>query len=164
MTCNIVVFIHWDTLGNVQHMHILNRRYFILHCLYCLLSVSPAIWVEKHNKHGLVTCNHKMSFGKSVLIHHVLHVVKLSPTPGDSMNEWCPQCSVLNSLVQCLQTHAHGFFYGVNPSRISPTSFPAAFQFSSCYCVFQRTLPSRYVPKVEQLLSCHFLPPAMFHA
>lgn len=78
----------------------------------------------------------------------VLHAAELALTPGDPMNEWCPQCSVLSGPAQLLSTYACGFCYGVNSSHIWFSSIPAAFYFSQHYCPFQKTLTSHNVPKI----------------
>lgn len=65
--------------------------------------------------------------------HFVLCAIPLAVTPVGPMNEWCPQWPVSPS--QLLQTHAYGFFYGVNLSHISSYSLPAAFYFPSTIAV-----------------------------
>ena len=66
----------------------------------------------------------------------MFHALESAPPPDSPVSECCPQCPVLSSPAQLLQTHAYGFFYGVNPSQAWFSSFPEAFYFPQHYCLF----------------------------
>lgn len=76
-------------------------------------------------------------------------------TFGNTVNEWNPQCPLLNSLTQLLQIHV--FSYAVNPSHIwpsfflLPSLFPSIIIFPKELCLLMT-----YPNKVGQLQNCHF--------
>ena len=112
-------------------------KQFFVWCTYTC-GIYTNIYVHIHTYLSIYMC---------ILL--LLCAIKSAPTPDDPMNEWCPQCSALNSPTQLLLTHVHGVPYGVNPSHIWSSSFPAVFYFSQHYCLFQRILPSLDVAKVR---------------
>lgn len=81
---------------------------------------------------------------------YALCAIEWAPTSGDPMNEWSPQCLVLNSHAWFLQTRAYDFFYEVNQSP-DWSFFSCCLIFSQRYFLFQRTLPSHDLPEVGQL-------------
>ena len=86
----------------------------------------------------------------AVLIILWLLAIKLPPMDGSPMDKPAPKCSLLNCPAQLWQTQSCGFLKGVNPSLIWSSSFPAAFNLSQYYCLFQRILPPHYGPKVTE--------------
>ena len=81
----------------------------------------------------------------------MLRVVELAPTPGDSVNEWCPQCPVLDSLPSSHKLMPTDSF--LNSCLILSS---CCLLFSQHYCLLQRTLPSHDMPKIGQVQVRHF--------
>lgn len=73
--------------------------------------------------------------------YSLLSAIELTSTRGNPTNVRRPQRPVFSSPALPLQTHAYGFFHGVDPSHVWSSYFPTPFQFSQHYWLLQRTLP-----------------------
>lgn len=75
--------------------------------------------------------------GDSSSLQSVQCATELAPTPGNPLNEWCPQCPVLTALLSPGGS-ACGVFHGVHPAHVWSPLFPLPL-CSRHYCLSQRT-------------------------
>lgn len=90
----------------------------------------------------------------------VLHAIELVLTPGNPMNEWCPQwmSDVLIGLLDSCRLRPLAFFFFWSQS-ISYLGFlfPSCLLFSSALVFVPRNLPSHEVPNAHALCSVLFI-------
>lgn len=147
----------------VVYAHI-KHKIFYSSLFLLFLSVSPATWVEKHNKHRLVTCRVITKWLLAKVFWYIMYYMPLSWL-WLLVTLWMTgvQCPVLKSLVQS---------YSLMPWLLlwSQSILDFVYLFSSCLLVFLMLLSfpeNPAFPLCAQSRTTSVLsswPLAMFHA